>query len=76
MKFLCDKILIVSRLCKYAENGVFAPNISALDNKCVVFNIVCRAFYKRTQPTIVSLYNIRCGVEDGCWLQMGVLCRA
>lgn len=76
MKFLCDKVLIVSRLCKYAEDGVFAPNISALDNKCVVFNIVCRAFYKRPQQTVVSLYNIRCGVEEGYWLQVGVLCRA
>ena len=44
MKLLCDKMLIVRRLCKCAENGVFAPNISALDNKCVVFNIDCWAF--------------------------------
>lgn len=73
MNFLYDKILIISRLCKCAENGVFAPNISAVENKCVVFNIVCRAFYKRIQPTIESLYNIRCGVEEGCWLRMSVL---
>lgn len=57
MNFLYDKILIVSRLHKCAENGVFALNISAVENKCVVFNIVCRAFCKRIQPTIDSLYN-------------------
>ena len=51
MKLLCDKILIVSRLCKYAENGVFAPNISALDNKCVVFNIVCWLFSAATHTS-------------------------
>ena len=76
MNYLYDKILIISRLCKCAENGVFALNISAVENKCVVFNIVCCAFYNRTQPTIVSLYNIRCGMEEGCWLRMGVLCWA
>lgn len=76
MNFLYDKMLIVSRLHKCAENGVFALNISAVENKCVVFNIVCRAFCKRIQPTIVSLYDIRCGVEEGCWLRMGVLCWA
>ena len=41
MKFLCDKILIVRRLRKCAENSVFAPNISVMENKCVDFNIGC-----------------------------------
>ena len=42
MKFLCDKILIVRRLHKCAENGVFSPNISAMDNAMMDVPAVCR----------------------------------
>ena len=37
-------MLIVRCLCKSAENCVFATNHCVVENKCVVFNVVCRAF--------------------------------
>ena len=41
------KRLSVRLLRKRAENGVFRPNISVVEKKCVVFTIVCCDIYRK-----------------------------
>lgn len=37
-------MLILSKMQKACENRVFATNFLLIQKKCVVFNVVCRAF--------------------------------
>ena len=58
---VCDgcKCLSVSGLRKRAENGVFRPNISVVEKKCVVLAIDCWLFSVCFKPASLALFLFR-----------------
>ena len=58
---VCDgcKCLSVRGLRKRAENGVFRPNISVVEKKCVVLAIDCWLFSVCFKPASLALFLFR-----------------
>ena len=60
-RIVCDgcKCLSVRWLRKRAENGVFRPNISVVEKKCVVLAIDCWLFSVCFKPASLALFLFR-----------------
>ena len=60
-RIVCDgcKCLSVRELRKCAENGVFRPNISVVEKKCVVLAIDCWLFSVCFKPASLALFLFR-----------------
>ena len=60
-RIVCDgcKCLSVRGLRKRAENGVFRPNISVVEKKCVVLAIDCWLFSVCFKPASLALFLFR-----------------
>ena len=60
-RIVCDgyKCLSVRGLRKRAENGVFRPNISVVEKKCVVLAVDCCLFSVCFKPASLALFLFR-----------------